>query len=71
VFFSNDHEPIHVHVIKGNGSISENAVFQILPEILLLKNNGLKPNELKLAETVIEEKRDIIIERWNEFFNKK
>jgi hypothetical protein len=41
----------------------------VFPEILLLRNNGLKPNELKLAEMVIEENRDIIIERWNDFFN--
>jgi hypothetical protein len=69
VFFSNDHEPVHVHVIKGQGANYENAVFQVLPKIFLLKNNGLKPNELKLAEMVIEENRDIIIERWNNFFN--
>jgi hypothetical protein len=70
LFFSNDHEPIHVHVVKGQGAICENAVFQVLPEIFLLKNNGLKSNELKLAEMSIEENRDIIIERWNDFFNR-
>ncbi|GHU87878.1 hypothetical protein FACS1894155_01670 [Bacteroidia bacterium] len=69
MFFSNDHEPVHVHVIKGQGSFCENAVFQILPKIRLLKNNGLKPNELKLSEMVIEENREIIIEHWNNFFN--
>ena len=47
VFFSNDHEPIHVHVIKGKGSIQEYAVFQVLPKISLLKNKGLTPQELK------------------------
>jgi hypothetical protein len=71
VFFSNDHEPVHVHVIKGQGAICENAVFQVLPEIKLLKNNGLKVNELKLAESLIEENKEIIIENWNNFFNQK
>jgi hypothetical protein len=71
LFFSNDHEPIHVHVVKGQGTICENAVFQVLPEIQLLKNNGLKSNELKLSEMVIEENREIIIEHWNNFFNRK
>jgi len=70
VFFSNDHEPIHVHVIKGKGSIQEYAVFQVLPKISLLKNKGLTPQELKLADMVIEENREIIIEQWNHFFNK-
>jgi hypothetical protein len=70
VFFSNDHEPIHVHVIKGKGSIQEYAVFQVLPEVSLLKNKGLTPQELKMADMVIEENREIIIEQWNLFFNK-
>ena len=70
VFFSNDHEPIHIHVIKGKGSIQEYAVFQVLPEVSLLKNKGLTPQELKMADMVIEENREIIIEQWNLFFNK-
>jgi hypothetical protein len=69
LFYSNDHEPIHVHVIKGQGAVCENAVFQVLPEIILLKNSGLKPHELKLAEMVIEENKAIIVSRRNEFFN--
>ena len=70
VFFSNDHEPIHVHVIKGKGGIQEYAVFQVLPEVSLHKNKGLTPQELKLADMVIEENREIIIEHWNYYFNK-
>ncbi len=70
MFFSNDHEPIHVHVVKGKGGIKENAKFSILPEIKLIENNGLKSNELKLAEAIIEENAEIIAEKWNEYFNK-
>jgi len=71
VFFSNDHEPIHIHVIKGKGKIKEYAVFQVIPEITLLTNHGLKSNELKMAEMVIEENKSIIEENWNRFFGKK
>lgn len=70
MFFSNDHEPIHVHVVKGKGAIKENAKFSILPEIKLTENNGLQPSELKLAEAIIEENAEIIVEKWNEYFNK-
>ena len=70
MFFSNDHEPIHVHVVKGKGSVKENAKFSILPEIRLIENNGLQANELKLAEAIIEENAEIIVEKWNEYFNK-
>jgi hypothetical protein len=69
-FFSNDHEPIHVHVIKGKGKIVEFAKYQVVPEIKLLENNGLKSNELRLAEMVIDENIDVITENWNRFFEK-
>ena len=47
MFYSNDHEPIHVHVIKGDAE----ARFQVYPEVTLINNSGLKPAELKLAES--------------------
>ncbi len=65
MFYSNDHEPIHIHVVKG--SIS--AKFKLFP-VELVENNGLKSSELKLVESVIEENQEIIAEHWNEFFNK-
>ena len=41
-----------------------------MPEITLVENNGLQSNEIKIAEMVIEENKELIAERWNEFFNK-
>jgi hypothetical protein len=70
VFFSNEHEPVHIHVIKGKGKIKEYAIFSILPEIRLKENCGLKSNEIKIAEMVIEENKEIIIESWCNFFRK-
>ena len=70
MFFSNDHEPVHVHVVKGKGKIKEYAIYQLVPCITLLENHGLKPNELKMAEMIIEENRKIIIENWDRFFEK-
>lgn len=70
LFYSNDHEPIHIHVIKGKGKVKQRAKFNLFPEIKLVENNGLRPNEIKMAEMVIEENLELIAERWNEFFNK-
>ena len=66
MFYANDHEPIHVHVIKGKGNVS--AKFTLFP-VTLVKNNGLKSSELKLVESIIEENQEIIAEHWNKFFN--
>ena len=37
---------------------------------MLLDNKGLKPAELKLAESLVEENKEMIIERWKVFFAK-
>ena len=71
LFFSDDHEPIHVHVARGKGAIDESAVFQLEPTVQLKKNNGLSSTELKLAENLVTENRDLIIARWKEHFNSK
>lgn len=65
MFYANDHEPIHVHVMKGGVK----AKFTISP-VTLVQNNGLKPAELKLVESIIEENQEVIAEHWNKFFNK-
>jgi hypothetical protein len=66
LFYSNDHEPIHVHVQNGDGE----AKFQVSP-IRLIENKGLKSRDLKIAELAIEENKEIIIHRWHEFFKDK
>ena len=63
-FYSNEHYPIHIHVIKGRAR----AKFTIEP-VRLVENKGLKPAELKLVESVIEENKEIIAEHWNRYFN--
>lgn len=65
MFYANDHEPIHVHVVKDG----KKAKFTLFP-VELVRNDGLKPSEIKIAEAVIEENQEIIAEHWNRFFNK-
>ena len=66
-FYSNDHLPIHVHVSIDGAE----ARYLVYPEIKLIENRGLKPRELRLAEIAIEENREIIISRWEEYFKNK
>lgn len=66
-FYANDHLPIHIHIEKGDGK----AVFQIEPEVKLLKSENMKTKELALAEAIAEERKEEIIAKWNEFFNTK
>ena len=66
-FYSREHEPIHVHVKSADGK----AKFDILPEgIVLVKNEGIKTKDIKAAEMVLEENRELAIEKWNEYFGK-
>ena len=36
-----------------------------------MDNKGLKPAELKLAESLVEENREMIVARWKEYFANK
>jgi hypothetical protein len=62
-FYSNDHEPAHVHVRNSDGE----ARFTIDP-VVCIENNGLKNKDLFLAEAIIEENKHNFLSRWNEFF---
>lgn len=65
MFYANDHNPLHIHVVKGN----VNAKFALFP-VRIVENNGLKPAEMKLVQHIIEENEEIIAEHWNNFFNR-
>ena len=66
-FYSRENEPIHVHVKNADGK----AKFDILPEgIVLVKNEGIKTKDIKAAEMVLEENKELAIEKWNEYFGR-
>lgn len=67
-FYSNDHEPFHIHVESQDGV----AKFEIVDgEVVLKDNDGLKAKDLKLAESIIEENKENFEKDWKEFFGKK
>jgi len=66
-FFTHDHEPIHVHVQNSDGK----AKYEIENEILLIFNTGIKNKDLKIAESIIEENKDVFIEEWRRVFDNR
>ena len=65
LFFSKEHEPIHVHVRGHDGD----AKFNWDGEGFMMEYaHNIKANDLKRIERMIAENTDIIINRWYELF---
>ncbi len=64
-FYSNAPPPIHVHVRKGGGE----AVFEVEGEMILRESVGLKTKELGKAEALAESQKELIIQKWHEYFD--
>lgn len=66
-FYSREHEPLHIHV-EGNGGM---AKFEWNGnEFVLVEMQDIKTGDYRKIKSVIDENSDIIITRWNEYFNK-
>ncbi len=68
-FFSNEGDPLepcHVHVRKGE-SLSK---YWVIPDVYLEYSWGISTEELKMLEKVVEKHKDLIVEKWNEHFNR-
>ena len=63
MFYSDDHEPVHVHITNGG----REAKYNVLP-VRMVYNYGFKKHELSLIESLVEENVDVIVDRWHEFF---
>ncbi len=71
-FYSNEHEPIHVHVIKAD----QESVFELIMDNGLLteirkRSSGkesLSEKDAKTAEDFIRKYHKNIIEKWVNFF---
>lgn len=64
-FFSNEHLPIHIHIENADGR----AKIQV-DTLQVIKNAGIKNKDIHLAISIIEENKELIIERWLEYFGK-
>jgi len=61
-FYSNEHLPIHVHVRHGCGE----AVFDVEDVIELRESQNMKMNELRKAQELAQQNRNLIMEKWYE-----
>ena len=63
-FYSNDHRPIHIHVRYQDGE----AVFDVEEGVDLRESYGLKIKALSKAEELVTAHRELIVEKWHEYF---
>ena len=64
-FYSREHEPVHVHVESKEGL----AKFEIQGGLVkLAESKGMKHNDLKLAESIVEENKEHFEKEWVRYF---
>ena len=66
MFYSNDHDPIHVHIVKDDCE----AKYNVSP-IEQVYNHGFKKQQIAIIESIIEENVEVITERWKAHFNEE
>jgi hypothetical protein len=67
-FYTREHEPLHIHVQNQDGK----AKFNITPEgVVLVENKGMKAKDIRAAEMVLEENKELAIEAWNKYFKER
>ena len=59
--YTRDHQPPHVHVISQEGE----AIFLIDQEVTLKDNKGMKPKDVSLAVSILEENKELVLEEWS------
>lgn len=64
-FYANEHEPKHIHVMKGDGFA------KIELEHLKVVQNYLKPKDLKTALAIAKEHKAEFERVWDEWFNQR
>ena len=64
-FYANEHEPKHVHIIKGDDFV------KIDLQTLKVSQNYMKPMDLKQALLLVETHRQQFERQWDEHFNQR
>jgi hypothetical protein len=63
-FYSHEHDPAHIHVIKDNYKVKINLL-----DMSLMDNKGMKPKDLKEVIEIVVINRELFLEKWNLNFN--
>ncbi|MBO7553370.1 MAG: DUF4160 domain-containing protein [Bacteroidaceae bacterium] len=67
MFFSLEHEPIHIHVIGKGGDakyVWNGTNFEFKEQ------HGIKASDLRKIKKMIDDNSDIILNNWNRYFRK-
>ena len=62
-FYANEHEPKHIHVMKGE------RFAKIELNTLKVTQNYLKPKDLKTALEIVKKYKEEFERKWDEWFN--
>ncbi|MBX2900902.1 MAG: DUF4160 domain-containing protein [Cyclobacteriaceae bacterium] len=65
-FYTNDHLPKHIHIEKGEGT----AKFYLFP-VELVKSKHFKASEISEIRKLVLEHRELLNQKWDEYFNNK
>jgi hypothetical protein len=60
--YPNDHDPAHVHAVKGDGT----AVIHLGKPATVREVFGMKPSEVKQAIRIVEDNWKRYLQRWEE-----
>lgn len=66
-FYSREHGPIHIHIEGNNGYAKYKWNGESFEQETAV---NIKAGDLKNIKRVIDENADLIIKRWEEYFNK-
>ena len=66
-FYSNDHDPPHVHVEYGQGS----AKVDLMPDITIVSVRNMGKKETKKMLSIITKHHTEFLAAWQNFFNQK
>lgn len=65
-FYTNEHLPKHIHIEKGEGT----AKFNLYP-VELVKSKRFKATEISDIRKLVLENRELLNQKWDEYFNIK
>jgi hypothetical protein len=67
-FYSNEHEPEHVHISRDGGEVKIELFTGRNGAPKLIYNLGMKKSDVRSAMKIVKANRDEFLEKWNEFY---
>ena len=65
IIWTNDHEPMHVHVFKAEGELVVNLEND-KAEVSIRENYGMRTADLRQALSLVSRNHNLLLEKWRE-----